>query len=201
MSELRLAESVDRFRLDCYTWPRDLAWPKKVGLALIMAAVTGLAAQVRVPLPFTPVPATGQVFAVLLCGVLLGGAWGGVSQVFYVGLGAVGMPWFSGWAAGMPVGPTAGYLMGFIPAAVMVGWASDRYVRARFFAPQLALMMVAVAVIYLFGAIGFSIFTGAGLGATFQMAVRPFIAIDLFKAIAASAISSALLPKRMNEQR
>ena len=198
MSNFRLADSVDRFRLDCYTWPRDLAWPMKVGMALLMAAGTGLAAQVRVPLPFTPVPATGQVFAVLLSGVLLGGAWGGVSQVFYVGLGAAGVPWFSGWAAGIPVGPTAGYLLGFIPAAAMVGWVSDRYAWARFFAPQAAVMLIAVAVIHLFGAVGFAIATRAGFGATFTQAVLPFIAIDLGKAVAAAAISSVLLPKRTN---
>ena len=200
MSELRLTERWDQLRVDCHVWPRELAWPKKVGLALTMAALTGLAAQVRVPLPFTPVPATGQVFAVLLSGVLLGGAWGGLSQTLYVALGAAGVPWFSGWAAGMPLGPTAGYLMGFIAAAMLVGWLSDRFVRARFFAPQVALMVLGVAIIHTFGAIGFSLSTNAGLEATLRLAVLPFIAIDLAKAVAAAAISSALLPKETDEQ-
>jgi len=201
MSELRLTERWDQWRVGCYVWPRELAWPKKVALALTMAALTGLAAQVRFPLPFTPVPATGQVFAVLLSGVLLGGAWGGLSQTLYVALGAAGVPWFSGWAAGMPVGPTAGYLMGFIAAAALVGWLSDRLVWARYFAPQVGLMVLGVAIIHTFGAIGFSLFTGAGLGRTIAMAVAPFIGIDLFKAVAAAAISSALLPKETDVRR
>jgi biotin transport system substrate-specific component len=201
MSELRLTERWDQWRVGCYVWPREIAWTKKVGLALVMAALTGLAAQVRIPLPFTPVPATGQVFAVLLSGVLLGGAWGGLSQTLYVALGVAGVPWFSGWAAGMPVGPTAGYLMGFIPAAALVGWLSDRLVWARCFAPQVALMMLGVAIIYVFGAIGFSLSTGAGLAKTIALAVVPFLAIDLCKAVAAAALSSALLPKETDERR
>jgi len=201
MSELRLTGSLSQFRLDYYAWSRDLAWPKKVGLALIMAGLTGLAAQVRIPLPHTPVPVTGQVFAVLLSGVLLGGAWGGLSQALYVGLGAAGAPWFSGWSGGVTLGPTAGYLMGFIPAAVLVGWVSDRFVRARSFVPQVLLMAAGAATILVFGAAAFSLFTRADFKTTFLMAVYPFIAVDSVKAIAAAAISSTLLPKPVGEAR
>lgn len=199
MNIVRVSQSLDQWRVTSFRWRAELAWPAKLSLALIMAGLTGLAAQLRVPLPFTPVPATGQVFAVLLSGVLLGAGWGGLSQAFYVGLGAAGVPWFSAWAGGMPLGPTAGYLIGFIPAAVVVGWASERFVWARRLAPQVALMLIGVAIIYAFGAVGFSFFTGAGFGTTLRLAVLPFIAIDLVKVIAAAAVSSTLLPKQASD--
>ena len=196
MDILGVSQSLDQWRVASFRWRTELALPAKVGLALIMAGLTGLAAQVRVPLPLTPVPATGQVFAVLLSGILLGGAWGGLSQALYVGLGAAGLPWFSGWAGGLPLGPTVGYLIGFIPAAVAVGWASERFVWTRHFVPQIAVMLIGVAIIYAFGAVGFSLITGADFGATMRLAVLPFVPGDLAKAVAAAAVARALLPKR-----
>jgi len=196
MNIVRFTDTVDRFRSLARFRREDMPISAKVGLTVAAAALTGLAAQIRIPLPFTPVPATGQVFAVLLSGALLGAAWGGASQLLYVGLGAAGVPWFSGWAAGLPFGPTAGYLLGFVPAAAFVGWASDRFAGARSFVPQVFLMLCAVGIIYLFGAIGFSATTGAGLKTTLALAVGPFIAVDCAKAIAAAAISSALTAEK-----
>lgn len=94
-----------------------------VGFALLTAA----AAQVRIPLPFTPVPITGQTFAVLLSGAALGATWGGASQLLYVLMGAVGLPFFAGGQGGLTyaTGATAGYLVGFIVAAVVVGYLAE----------------------------------------------------------------------------
>ncbi|HJW88180.1 MAG TPA: biotin transporter BioY, partial [Dehalococcoidia bacterium] len=72
----------------------------KVLLALGVAGLTGLAAQVRIPLPWSPVPITAQTFVVLLSGVMLGRWWGGASLALYAGLGALGVPWFNGWTGG-----------------------------------------------------------------------------------------------------
>ncbi|MCX8037360.1 MAG: biotin transporter BioY [Candidatus Sumerlaeia bacterium] len=177
----------------CPISQQEAAWPVKLGAALIMAALTGLAAQVRIPLPYTPVPLTGQTFVVLLSGVVLGGAWGAASQILYVGLGAVGMPWFAGGVAVQPLGPTAGYLLGFIVAAMLVGRVLERFPAMRRFFPQLALMFVGMGVIHLFGAIGFLVLTGAGLSATVQMAVLPFVLADAGKAVAAAMVGRTLL--------
>ena len=196
MNIVRVSQSLDQWRVAGFRWRDELAWPAKLGLALILAAVTGLAAQVRYPLPNTPVHVTGQVFAVLLSGVLLGSGWGGLSQVLYVGLGAVALPWFSGGAVGQPLGPTAGYLVGFIPAAIVVGWATERFFWARYFWPQVIVMLIGVVIIYTFGAIGFSLLMGTGLQPTLTQSVFPFVPFDLAKAIAAAAVSSALLPKQ-----
>lgn len=174
-----------------------MSWVKKVGLALGMACLTGLMAQARIPLPHTPVPITGQVFAVLLCGALLGSGWGALSQLFYVGLGATGIHWFSGFAGGRLVmlGASGGYLLGFIPAAMLVGFVTKRFVFMRRPLPLFALMMVAVCVIYMAGAVQYSIVRHAGPLATLREAVLPFILGDTTKAMLAAAIGTALLPK------
>lgn len=164
-------------------------------LSFGMAAITGLAAQVRLPLANTPVPVTAQVFAVLVSGILLGGRYGGLSQILYVGLGAAGIPWFTG--SGIH---TVGYLVGFVPAAFLVGALSDRYVRARQLVPQVGVMLAAVFVIYTCGALWFAAVMRTGVGDTLAMAVVPFIGFDLVKAVAAAGIASSFLPRRQYRQ-
>lgn len=190
------AETWDQFRVGAFKRRDELAWPAKLGLALLMAALTGLAAQVRFHLPHTPVPVTGQTFAVLLSGILLGARWGGLSQALYVGLGAAGLPWFSGWSGGFTLGPTAGYLLGFIVAAVLVGWVTEHFVAMCRFAPLLGLMLAAILVIYAFGAAGYWFFLRTDLWPTLQGAVLPFIVGDVIKIIAAASAANLFLPKR-----
>jgi biotin transport system substrate-specific component len=166
-------------------------------LALTVACLTGLLAQLRFYLPFTPVPVTGQVFAVLLSGVLLGKWYGGLSQGLYVGLGASGLPWFASWSGGIGVitGSTGGYLIGFILAASLIGWFTERYVGARSFLPQLGLMVMGIALIYGFGAAWFSILFPDGFTEIMEKAVLPFIPLDIAKAATVAGISTAILPK------
>jgi biotin transport system substrate-specific component len=84
---------------------------------------TSLGAFVRIPLPFTPVPITLQTFFVLLSGAFLGGGLGPLSQLSYIFLGAVGLPVFCGAGSGLfyLLGPTGGYLLGFILASLFTG--------------------------------------------------------------------------------
>lgn len=193
MSAIAALHALRLYRDRYFAWRADLAWFKKLVLAFGMACATGLAAQVRVPLPFTPVPVTGQVFAVLLGGVLLGSCYGGLSQAFYVGLGAAGLPWFAGFSAGLPM-VTGGYIVGFVPAAALVGMLSDRSPRFRTLTGQMCLMMGAVCIIYLFGAVQFAFVMRTGLIATLGGAVVPFIPVDIAKAAVAAALGSAILP-------
>jgi biotin transport system substrate-specific component len=81
-------------------------------------------AQIRIPLPFTPVPITGQTFGVLFTGALLGSRYGTLVVIAYVVQGLTGLPVFAGLNGGIAVlfGPTGGYILGFIPAAFVVGW-------------------------------------------------------------------------------
>ena len=184
-----------------FHWRMNLAVSRKLALCLGMACLTGLLAQVRVPLSSTPAPITGQVFAVLLAGVLLGKHFGALSQVFYVGLGAAGLPWFSGWSPAALFGPTGGYLVGFIVAAGLIGWLTDDHFGIRRPPGQIILMTAGILVIYLFGAVQFAIFMKTGLKTTLAMAVFPFIPFDLAKALAVAALTTAFLPKSGDDPR
>jgi biotin transport system substrate-specific component len=175
-----------------YRWLDQLAGLQKAGLALLLAAVTGLAAQFRIPLPFTPVPLTGQVLVVLLSGIVLRGYYGGLSMTFYLILGFAGVPWFTGWTTGNLLGPTTGYLIGFIPAALFIG---RTFVRTHRLMSQIGLMMIAVLIIYFFGALHFAFAMKTSLGRTLVMAILPFIPLDLGKGLAAALLGRAAAPR------
>jgi len=171
----------------------DVAWPQASALQnafLIVAAslVTGLAAQVAIPLPWTPVPLTGQTFAVLLSGALLGPRRGFLAQLLYLAEGAAGLPLFAGGAAGAEVlaGPTGGYLIAFPLAAAITGWLASRGWDRRFFTMLLA-MLIGSSVIFLLGAIGLARFVHPPEILT--SGVLPFLPGDVIKAaLAALAI-------------
>jgi len=192
-------------RYNAYRWRYELSITKKIGLALGMAGLVGLAAQARIPLPWTPVPLTLQTLAVLLAGILLGKWWGGISLAFYAGLGAAGVPWFNGWQGGIGVfaGPTGGYIIGFIFAALFLGYFVDKYIRARSFLSMFGLMFVAnFFLIYIPGLIQLRLWYGLapgenpGLYALLSMGLLPFIAVDMIKLFVAAAATRGITPKK-----
>ena len=130
--------------------PADHRLARLFDLGMIVAgsATVGLAAQIEVRLPFTPVPLTGQPFAVLLVGALLGARRGALAMLTYLAEGASGLPVFSGGAAGMAklLGPTGGYLLGFVPAAFVTGALAehgwDRHVLSTWAAMALGSTML-----------------------------------------------------------
>lgn len=195
---------VKNYSHTVFKWRTETHTSVKIALALTMAAVTGLMAQVRVPLPFTPVPITGQTFAVLLAGVLLGKNWGGISQVFYVVIGAAGIPWFSGMTGGTGVllGPTGGYIAGFLLAAFCLGYLVDTFPRLRNFVPMLGLMLTTNFVL-IFGpgliqlALWLSLVRAQAptLTEVLALGLTPFIPGALIKSLLAAAVASTLLPK------
>jgi len=203
---MQLTHALDRYRYARYLifkWRDELHLLHRLALTLAFACLTGLAAQIRIPLSFTPVPVTAQVLAVLLSGVILGGCYGGLSQIFYVGLGTMGLPWFTGWNSGLAAitGVTGGYIIGFVPAALIIGWLTDRYTSARRFHItflylfQPLLMAVGVGIIYIFGATQFAVVMNTGFLETMRLAVFPFILVDLAKAVVAAGVSTSILPK------
>jgi biotin transport system substrate-specific component len=92
----------------------------------LMAAVTAVAAQIAIPLPFSPVPFTLQVLVVILSGLLLGPRHGALAQVVYVLVGAVGVPVFAQFSGGLGVvlGPTGGYILSYPLSAAIAGLAT-----------------------------------------------------------------------------
>jgi biotin transport system substrate-specific component len=172
---------------------REISVTNKILLAFGIAALTGILAQVRLFLPWTPVPVTCQTFAVLLAGVVLGKYWGGISQIIYVSL-------FAGFGAIM--GPTGGYLLGFILAALFVGYVIDTYSWSKGFYQMLGIMMFAnFILIYLPGIIQlniwFYLFKGSSLNITqlVYAGVMPFVAGDAIKIVSAALIAKAIIPK------
>jgi len=163
---------------------------KGVLLSLLFALFTGLLSRVRFFLPFTPVPFTGQVFAVLLAGLLLGRVFGPLSQAFYVGLGLLGFEWFSIF----PLVPTGGYLLGFIAAPYAVSFIIDRVKTTDFFRTMTALS-AGVLLIYLFGFSFFTAVTGTAPVTSFRLTVLPFIPFDLGKAVLAALVVCPLWKK------
>ncbi len=109
-------------------WPttKGLASPRTLVLALVGSAFVAVSAQIYVPL--WPVPITGQTFAVLIVGMAFGWRLGAVTLLLYLAEGAAGIPVFAKLSAGpaVIVGPTGGYIVGFVLAAAVVGYLAQR---------------------------------------------------------------------------
>ncbi len=158
-------------------------------LVLLGTAAIALLAQVRIPLPFTPVPITGQTLGVLLIAAVLGARRGTASLGLYLAGGLVGLPFFAGGGSGLAhlTGPTGGFLVGFLAAAVIVGSLAERG-WTRSWLKTAALFAIGSLVIYFCGAVYLSVFVG--LRQALAMGVLPFIPGDVVKA----ALAAALLP-------
>ena len=203
-----VVSAVKRGRRRFYAYRRTTNLAQKTALALAFAALTGIAAQIRVPLPFSPVPVTGQTFAVLLCGIALGREFGGLSQGLYAAIGAAGVPWFSGLSGGIGVvlGPTGGYLLGFVIAAATVGWVTDRWVSSRRYRRLIVVLAVAnFGIIHVLGMAGLAVWmtvsTGSApsLSAVVTAGSLPFIPGDVVKLLAAAAVGTTILPKQPSQ--
>jgi biotin transport system substrate-specific component len=201
---MEIAGRISRAKYDIFRWRYELSVPKKLALALGMACIIGLVAQIRVVIPWSPVPVTGQTFAVLLAGVLLGRWWGGISLAIYAGLGVAGVPWFTGLGSGLSylTGPTGGYIIGFILAALFLGHFTDTYIRSRSFLSMLVLMLLAnFVLIYVPGLLQLGLWLNLVKGepvaftTLLGMGAVPFVAGDVTKAVLAAAIVRGVTPK------
>ncbi len=195
---------VDRYRtwrFNAYTWRQELSLPKKVALALGMACVTGLLAQVRIPLGFTPVPVTGQNLGVLASGIALGPWFGALSILFYLALGACGVPWFQGHEGGLQYllhSPTLGYLFGFLVVAFMVGRLTEKHLSLRGFWGQVWLMSTGMMIILALGASYLGIAFHMTASEAVTKGVIPFLVGDLLKAALAAGVATTVLPKELH---
>jgi len=191
-------------RYSLFKWRSETSTANKLVMAFFMACITGLMAQIVIPLPWTPVPITAQTFAVLLAGILLGRFWGGLSMIVYLLIGLLGVPWFTGMTGGIGVltGATGGFLIGFIMAALFLGYFADKYINARSFMPMLALLLFAnFFLIYVPGLIGLGVWiyivkgSAPGIWTLLAMGLLPFIVGDVIKIGGAAALAKAVTPK------
>jgi biotin transport system substrate-specific component len=167
-------------------FPARTAWRD---LLLVMggAALTALFAQLSLRLPFTPVPLTGQTFAVLVTGAVLGTRRGVSAQIVYILAGLVGLPVFAGASGGLHqlVGPSGGYLLGFIAASGVLGYLAERgWDRGR----RVVLAMIGgELVLYGFGVGWLTLYTGSFAHALL-LGFVPFIIGDAVKLAAAAGV-------------
>lgn len=197
-------------RYNFFKWRYELDVVYKISLAFCFACLTGLLAQFYFYIPGIPVPITGQTFPVLLAGVLLGRKWGGISLGMYAGIGAMGVPWFvpkvgmsifSSGGIGVLTGATGGYIIGFIIAALFLGYFTDKYIRSRSFLSMVLLMLFAnfvlifvpgLMVLYLYYT---SISGPIGIVELLSYGLMPFVFGDIIKVVAAAGIANGITPK------
>ncbi len=195
--------SKDKFlnaRHRFFEWRYELDFARKILLALAFACLTGLGTFIRFYVPFSPVPFTAQVFFVVLSGMVLGHIWGGISQSLYVGLALLGVPWTTGGGGvGVVFGYTGGYLLGFIVAALLVGYLTDSNPKYRQLHYQMPIMILGVLVIYILGvsvlaaSLSMSLFGWTG---AIWLGAGIFIIVDAIKLALAGVAGKALLTKQ-----
>lgn len=168
---------ADRFTEDRSVW-LDLVWV--VGFTLLTAVM----AQFEIRLPFTPVPLTGQTFAVLLSGAVLGSRRGFSSQALYLAAGAAGMPVFAGGGFSLAhlLGPTGGYLWSYPFAAALTGWWVERGA-GRVAWKLAAALVVSDAFILFSGASWLRLLFNVSIGRALLLGFYPFLIGDILKLV------------------
>ena len=177
----------------------DLTVPMRLAAVLFVTALTAAAAQISIPLPFTPVPFTLQPMVVLLGGAALGSRLGMSSQVLYLLLGVAGLPVFAAspllpQGFGRLLGPTGGYLLSYPLAALAAGWLAERSFDRRYLT-SLAAMAVGLTVVFSCGVAWLAWFAqpaAVGLSAALRTGLVPFLVADAIKvALAATVLPAA----------
>jgi biotin transport system substrate-specific component len=168
------------------TFPRAAGWLCDVVLILLGTLFMAVLAQVKIALPFTPVPLTGQTFAVLLVGAAIGSRRGAASMALYIALGALGLPVFAGGAAGLAYlsGATLGYLIGFVLAAYVIGLLAERGLE-RNVRTSIIPFLIGTVIIYVCGVAWLTVVLGS-ISKAVAAGLLPFLIGDAIKLIAAT---------------
>lgn len=161
---------------------------KRLAFIALMAAVTGVLSQIVIPLPFTLVPINMATFGVFVAGSVLGAKDGTISLMVYVLVGLIGIPVFSGFGAGpgVIVGPTGGYIIGYIAAAFAIGIIAGK---SKSYTTNIVAMVVGLFLCYALGTIWYIIVTKTDVVKAIMLCVVPFLIGDAIKITAASIVS------------
>jgi biotin transport system substrate-specific component len=192
-------DQVNATLVDTLVTRADMATGIRVGAVLLITALTAAAAQISIPLPFTPVPFTLQPMVVLLGGAALGSRLGMWSQLLYLILGVAGLPIFAAspilpQGIGRLMGPTGGYLLSYPVAASVTGWLAQRGFDRRYWTSVLA-MAAGLAIIFASGVAWLAWFarpTHAGLDAALRTGFYPFVPADIIKVFLAASVLPAV---------
>jgi biotin transport system substrate-specific component len=183
--------------LDVVATREDLSAAFRAAVVLFVTVLTIAAAQVSIPLPFTPVPFTLQPMIVLLGGAALGARLGMTSQLLYIAVGLAGLPVFAAspllpQGFGRLLGPTGGYLMSYPIAAFVTGYLAERGFDRRYSTSVLA-MGAGLAIIFASGVLWMAFGAPhAGLSTAVRTGFVPFIPADLIKIFLAATVLPAV---------
>lgn len=158
---------------------------KMMIVAALFAAIIAVAAQIMINIP--PVPFTLMTIAVMLTATILGAKYGTLAVTVYVLMGGIGIPVFAGMKGGFGIilGPTGGYLVAIIPAALFVGWYLDTFQYSKI---QAIIANILAVFIILVGSIWLKVAAELPWGAAFKGGMLPFVLPDLAKAVVAALI-------------
>jgi biotin transport system substrate-specific component len=165
--------------------------------ASLLAALTAASALISVPV--AEVPVVLYNFFILLMGLLLGSRWGTASIAVYLLAGSLGLPVFAGGRGGLAIllGPTGGYLFGFLPAVFIIGFISERFNHRL--STDIIAMLCGTTVIYGLGVIQLKVVLGKTWMVTLAIGVFPFVVFDIVKVVAAALTARAVRPIIMNK--
>lgn len=198
--------------IDSYYYIRESIFEKiqkassvdKIIMAFLMTCLTGLLAQIVLPLPWTPIPITGQTLGALTAGLFLGKKYGVLSQIMYILGGLVGITWYSKMTSGLDVllGPRFGYFIGLVLIAGFIGYFKEKYAENRKFKKMFVLMsIVNFGCIYIPGLISLAVWMYFASGifpdivTLVMIGLAPFIIGDLVKIAIGAGITKVGLPK------
>ena len=173
----------------------DLSGAIRAAAVVFVAVLTAVAAQVSIPLPFTPVPFTLQPMVVLVGGAALGARLGMASQILYLAAGIAGLPVFAT-SAVLPqgflrlLGPTGGFLMAYPFAAFVAGWLAERGFDRRYITSVIA-MAAGLTLVFAVGIAWLAWFATpapVGLSKALQLGLYPFVVVDILKILLAATV-------------
>lgn len=164
---------------------------KELILCSLFAAIIAILAQISIPLPFTTVPFTMQIFAVAMTGLILRSKLGAISVLIYLLLGGVGIPVFAQFSGGIGIllGPTGGYLLGLPLMVYIIGFVKDKSSSPLMIFLSLIIGLISV---YIIGTLMFAIITGNTIYQSILYCVAPFVFVDLIKLALAYIVGSAV---------